>query len=159
MGRVRCSRIRQHGSSLGAILHIIHEIQVGRGICPICMTKRRMQNFSGKLSILYIQTFLPFIWRSPSSFTSDNPRCIIRHSLHNLLLIVLPVHEELSENTGVQKERSSTSDEPAEVDQDISAIYRRSLALVTVLSPATIVANRVECKNTEHVCEIAEACK
>jgi len=88
---------------------------------------------------IYIAShLLPLTWLSSSSFSIQSPgQCIGRCShLGSLWRNIVAIHEELRKDREVENERASTSNQPAQVDQNVFAVNIGSL---TGLAVATLV--------------------
>ena len=103
--------------------------------------------------------FSSLIWLSASPFSIRPPWNIFHCQLRTT--IVVSIHKELCKHSKVQTESSSTSDEPAKIDQDVLSVNRQGLAFLAIafvpVSMTMATAHRLEGKNAENVGEIANA--
>lgn len=74
-----------------------------------------------------------------------------------LILVHISVDEELCEHAKIQEKRTQAAEQPAEVDQDISAVDCASLTRSALLSVLAVVADGVESENTENVGQVTNA--
>ena len=74
-----------------------------------------------------------------------------------LILVHVSVDEKLCEHAEIQEKRAQAAKQPAEVDQDISAVDCASLTRSALLSVLAMVADRVESENTENVGQVTNA--
>jgi len=113
---------------------------------------------------IYHLHHLPLVRLPSSSFSIHSPRqCIGRCShLRRRRRSIVAVHEELRENSKVEDQGAGTSDEPAQVDQNVFAVDVRSLTglAVAALMPVAVrvlAADRFESKDAEDEGQISEA--
>lgn len=76
-----------------------------------------------------------------------------------LVIILCSVDEKLCKDTKVQEERSQTAEQPAQVDQDISAVDGTGLSRSALLAVLTMVADGVEGEDAEHIGQVSDTCE
>lgn len=72
-----------------------------------------------------------------------------------LIVILSSIDEELRKNAKVQEKRSKTAEQPAQVDQDISAVNSTSLSRSAFLAVLAMVADGVEGEDAEHIGQVS----
>ena len=103
---------------------------------------------------------LPLTWLPSSSFSVQGPRQLIgRRSLRSS---IVTVHEELRKHSKVENQRARTSNQPAQVDQDISAVDAGGLAglAVATLVPVAVgvlAADGLKGKDAEDESQVSKA--
>jgi hypothetical protein len=99
----------------------------------------------------YIATYKHLLHRSSSILLFNNSFEIF------LIIIHTSINEKLRKHAKVQKERSQTTEQPTQIDQNISAVDLTSFSRSTFLAVFAVVTDRVESKDTEHICQVSDA--
>ena len=107
---------------------------------------------------------LPLTWLPSSSFSVQSPRQLIgrRGHLRSLRRSIVAVHEELRKDSKVENKCARASNQPAEVDQNVSAVDASGLAglAVAALVPVAVrvlAADRLEGKDAEDERQVSKA--
>jgi hypothetical protein len=94
-------------------------------------------------------TYKQLLHRSSSILLFDNNFEIL------LIVIHTSVNEKLRKHAKVQKERSQTTKQPTQVNQDVSAVDFTGFTRSAFLAMFTMVADRVESENAEDICQVS----
>jgi hypothetical protein len=97
------------------------------------------------------QLYTHLLHRSSSILLFNNNLKVV------LIIIHTSVDEKLRKDAKVQEKRTQTAEQPAQVDQNISAVDFTGFSWSAFLTVFAMVADRVESENAEHICQVSNA--
>lgn len=114
--------------------------------------------------IQWQQPSLPLTWLPSSSLSIHSPWQAVGRSRHLLCLRrhVVAVHEELRKDSKIQHKRTCTSNQPAQVDQnvlavDVGSLARLAVAALVPVAVGALAADWLESEDAEDESQVSEA--
>ena len=118
-------------------------------------TKHCVQDVSPSLFLLHKNFFRTHLLHRSSSILF-----LLNNIIKNFLIIIhTSVDEELRKDAKVQEERSQTTQQPTQVNQNVSAVDCTSFSRSALLAMLAMVTDRVEGENAKHICQVTNASK
>lgn len=118
-------------------------------------TKHCVQDVSHALFHLHKNFFRTHLLHGSSSIF-----LLLNSIVKNFLIIIhTSVDEELGKDAKIQEERSQATQQPTQINQNVSAVDCTSFSRSTLLAMLAMVTDRVEGENAEHICQVSNASK